>query len=103
MKQNPCRHCALSIEIRGHYCRGFAKECADCENRKKHEEYLKSQRKFEPGEPITDISELLEQTFVFWYHNIKHIEIFKSMPLRLVLKYLENGAFKKAIKKESEE
>ena len=102
MKQNPCRYCFLSVELRGHYCCSFAKECAKCENRKKHEEYLESQRKFKPGEPITDISEFLQQTWVIFFGKTKHIEVFKSMPLRVVLKWIESGVFRKAIKKESE-
>lgn len=38
-----------------------------------------------------------------WYHNSKHIEAIKSTPIRIVLKWIEIGAFHKAIRKESEE
>lgn len=75
----------------------------DCKNHIKHKEYLKAHRKFVEGEPITDLSELLEQEWVMWYHQTKHIEVFKSTQLRLVLRWLEIGAFRKAIRKESEE
>lgn len=37
-----------------------------------------------------------------WYHNTKHIEVIKHTQLSTVLKWLDNGAFHKAIRKESE-
>ena len=36
------------------------------------------------------------------YHSTKHIEVIKHTQLSTVLKWLENGAFHKAIRKESE-
>ena len=75
----------------------------DCENHIKHNEYLKAHRKFIEGELITDLTELLQQEWVMWYHQTKHIEVFKSMQIRIVLRWLEMGAFRKAIRKESEE
>ena len=103
MKQNPCRYCALSVELSGKHYSSHSEKCCDCENKRKHMEYLKSKRKFVPGEPITTLSELLEQEWVMWYHQTKHIEVFKSMQIRIVLRWLEIGAFRKAIRKESEE
>ena len=103
MKQNPCIYCALSTEVYGKYCSSHLEQCRDCENLKKHKEYLKAHRKFIEGEPITDLSELLEQEWVMWYHQTKHIEVFKSMQIRIVLRWLEMGAFRKAIRKEREE
>lgn len=103
MKQNPCRYCALSTEISGKFYSSHLEQCRDCENLKKHREYLKARRKFVEGDPITDLSELLEQEWVMWYHQTKHIEVFKHMQICIVLKWLEVGAFRKAIKKESEE
>ena len=103
MKQNPCRYCALSTEIFGKHYSSHLEQCIDCENLKKHKEYLKARRKFVEGELITDLSELLEQEWVMWHHQTKHIEAFKSMQIRIVLRWLEMGAFRKAIRKESEE
>lgn len=103
MKQNPCRYCPLSEKIRGKHFPSYKPECKDCENIKAHREYLKNQRKYVEGEPITSLTELLEQEWVMWYHSTKHIETFKSMPLRTVLIFLGNGAFCKAIRKEREE
>ena len=62
--------------------------------------YLHTQRKFTEGVPITTLEELLKQEWVMWHHSTKHIEVFKSMQLRIVLKFLERGAFKEAIRKE---
>lgn len=103
MKQNPCRYCALATMRNGKHYSSFRDECIYCDNNKKHREYLKSKRKFVPGEPITTLSELLEQEWVMWYHNTKHIEMFKSMPIRTVLRFLEIGAFRKAVRKERED
>lgn len=62
MKQNPCRYCALAREYKGrHFSSFFDEKCAICEYNKRHNEYLKNQRKFEAGEPIKTIDELLEQ------------------------------------------
>ena len=103
MKQNPCRYCALSTEVFGkHYPRTCIK-CMGCENLKKHKEYLDEHRKFVEGEPITDLTELLQQEWVMWYHHTKHIEVIKHTQLSTVLGWLEIGAFRKAIRKESEE
>lgn len=103
MKQNPCRYCALSFNHSGRHSPSWRDECANCENHKKHKAYLESQRKFSEGEPITALAELLEQEWVMWYHHTRHIEVIKHTQLRTVLKWLEIGAFHKAIKKESEE
>lgn len=103
MKHNPCRYCVLSQEMNGRHYPKWSAECMDCENHIKHKEYLKAQRKFAEGKLITDLSELLEQEWVMWYHRPKHIEVFKSMQIRIVLRWLEMGAFRKAIRKESEE
>ena len=103
MKQNPCRYCALSTEVFGKHYPVTCIKCMECENLKKHKEYLKAHRKFIEGEPITDLSELMEQEWVMWYHRPKHIEVIKHMQICIVLNWLEIGAFRKAIRKESEE
>ena len=102
MKQNPCRYCALSDEFEGKYVPSDDIKCVGCKNLKKHREHLKAHRKFIEGEPITDLTELLQQEWVMRYHQTKHIEVFKSMQIRIVLRWLEIGAFRKAIRKESE-
>lgn len=100
MKQNPCRYCALSTEVSGKHYSSTCAECVRCKNLKKHKEYLKAHRKFIEGKPIADLDELLQQEWVMWYHQAKHIEVIKSMQLRLVLRWIEIGAFRKAIKRE---
>lgn len=102
MKQNSCRYCALSYEYKGKHYKGSL-ECEHCENIKKHREYLKSQRKFEVGEPIKTLNELLEQEWVMWGNKTTHIEVIKNLQLRFVLKALENNRFCKAIRKNMEE
>ena len=97
MKANPCRYCALHTKYKNKYHQGYSNECYTCKNLAEHKEYLKSQRKFEAGEPITNIQDLLKETWVICYGATKHIEIFKSMPLRVVLGFLSSGHVYKAI------
>lgn len=101
MRENPCRYCALSYNHNGKHSPSYENQCAKCTNRQEHNKYLQSQRKFESGEVITLLDELLEQEWVMWHGYTKHIEVFKSMPLRVVLRQLEAGAFHKAIRKEA--
>lgn len=103
MKQNPCRYCALSVNYKDRHFPSRKKECSECEPYQKHKEYLQSKRKFVEGEQITTIEELLQQEWVMWYHTTKHIEVFKHMQLTNVLNWLERGAFRKAVRKESED
>lgn len=103
MKQNPCRYCVFASEYKGRHTQGYRFECRHCENIKKHREYLKNQRKFEAGEPIKTIDELLEQEWVMWGRSAKHIEFIKSMQFRFILKALENDWFCKPIRKNMEE
>ena len=103
MKQNPCRYCALAYVRNGRHSPSWDDKCRDCENIKEHKKYLESQRMFVEGEPITTLEELLKQELVMWYHQSKHIEAIISMQVRTVLKFIEVGAFRKAVRKESEE
>jgi hypothetical protein len=102
MRQNPCRYCSSSVDIKGKHSASFSEKCCECDYRKQHMEYLKKHRKFDEGEPITSLDELLKQEWVMWYHITKHIEVIKHNQLSTVLKWLENGAIHKAIRKESE-
>ena len=104
MRQNPCRYCSSSVEVNGkHYPSCSSEKCCECSYRKQHMEYLKKNRKFEEGEPITSLEELLKQEWVMWYHSTKHIKVIKHTQLSTVLEWLDNGAFHKAIRKESED
>lgn len=102
MRQNPCRYCSSSVDIKGKHFASFSEKCCECDYRKKHMEYLKKHRKFDEGEPIMSLDELLKQEWVMLYHITKHIEVIKNAQLSTVLKWLENGAIHKAIRKESE-
>lgn len=105
MKQNPCRYCALSYEHRGRHYQSYKPQCSECENIKSHMEYLKSQRKYEIGDKINSLDDLLKQKFVYLGKSNRpmHIEAVKSFQLRSVLQCLERGSFYVAVKKESEE
>ena len=72
-----------------------------CGNRKEYNRHLESKRMFEPGDPITELSELLNQEWVIWHGRTKHIEMFRSMPVRTVEQFIKNGAFRKAVRKEN--
>jgi hypothetical protein len=100
LKQNPCRYCALAYEYKGKHIPSYENKCYECENRKSHNEYLKSQRMFEEGETITSLDELLRQEWVMWYHQTKHIKVIMNNQLGCVLRWLKDGAFKEAIRKE---
>lgn len=103
IKQNPCRYCVLADEYKGrHFPSLYLDKCLACEHRKRHNAYLKSQRKFEIGKPIKTIDELLEQEWIMWDDRLTHIEVIKSLQLRFVLKALKNNWFMKAIRKNTE-
>ena len=99
MKSNPCRRCEKAFVWKNRHTHGW--ECHfDCEKYKKHQEYLESQRKYEEGEPITSLDELINQEWVMWFHTIRHVEVIKHTQLSTVLNWLDIGAFRKAVKKE---
>lgn len=101
MKQNPCRYCAISIEYKGTHRPSLTDvKCDGCKNLNEHLKYLEKQRKFDKGELITSLDELLNQEWVMWYGRTKHIEVFKHSQLKSVLRWLEVGAFHKAVRKE---
>ena len=99
LKVNPCRYCALHTVYKGRCEPSYKEQCKNCDNILKHREYLKSQRKFEVGEPITDLDELLSQTWVMFYGRVKHIKVIKNFQLATIEKLIESNAFRKAIVK----
>ena len=101
LSRNPCRYCVAAIEYKGRHSPSFTIECQTCKNWQEHKDYLDSKRKFTPGDSITTWSELFKQTWVIWHGSTKHIEMFRSMPVRTVEMFLKNGAFRKAIRKEN--
>lgn len=103
MRQNPCRYCAVSMLYKGGHGPTWTPECRNCEKRKKHQEYLQKKRKFEKGEVITSVEDLLKQEWVMLGESTRHIEVLKSMPLRVVLMFLNGNKIYKAMRKESEE
>ena len=104
MRQNPCRYCSSSTEYNGKHYMSFSNEkCAKCKHIIEHKKYLEQKRMFEEGELITTIDELLKQTWVIWYHSTRHIEVIKNNTINTVLKWLEVGAIRKAIRRNIDE
>lgn len=97
--RNPCQYCVAAAVYKKNHVPSFTIECQHCKPRKEHEEYLASKRKFEPGEPITDMQTLLSQEWVIWFGQTKNVEMFRSMTVRTVEGFLRRGAFKKAVRK----
>ena len=103
MKQNPCRYCSSAYEYKGKHYPSLSNSCGECNYIIEHKEYLQSKRMFEEGEQITTLDELLKQTWVMWYHSTRHIEVIKNNTINTVLKWLEVGAIRKAIRRNSDE
>lgn len=98
MRENPCRYCVFGVKYRNTYRPSWVKtECRSCQRLELHQKYLESKRKFDIGEPITNIEDLLNETWVIFLGRTKHIEMFKSMQLRSVMNFLKSGYIKKAI------
>lgn len=104
MKSNPCIKCDKAFVYKNRHIPqsfgDFAKDCAECDKRKAHAQYLESQRKYYAGNPITTLEELLNQKWVMWGKSIRHIEVIKCLQLSTILKLLSCGAFREAIRKE---
>lgn len=56
--------------------------------------------KYKKGDPIPDITTLLEQNVVIWGETTKNIESLKNLPLRIILMSLVDKYFYYAIPKE---
>lgn len=103
--RNPCRYCSSSFydERTGHRISSLVKpECVQCVLKNEHKQYLDSKRKFKPGEPIKDLNTLLEQTWIIFGNQTRHIEVIKSMQFRTVLQLLNVGIFRLALNNEKE-
>lgn len=99
MRPNPCYDCDKSVVWQNRHYPKHMSFCKSCKKRMKYEADLQSKRKYEAGDPIVSVDELLKQKLVIWNGSTKNIEIVKSLQLRTVLQLLERGMFKKAIRK----
>lgn len=97
LKVNPCRYCALHNVYKGRCEPGGGEQCRSCKNLLKHKEYLKSQRKFEAGELIKNLDDLLSQTWVMFHGGVKHIKVIKCFQLSSIERFIDGNAFRKAI------
>lgn len=103
--RNPCRYCAKAFYDKrtGRRVMGFKEECDSCEWIKEHKQYLLSKRKYKPGELIKDLRTLLEQEYIILGTSTRHIEAIKSMSLRTVLKFIDLGRIRYAVKNDKGE
>ena len=99
MSKNPCRNCKHSFFFNGQHTHCW-EYVFDCEEYKKHREYLDRKRKFTKGDRITTIEELLKQEWVIWVDSTRHIEVIKNLQLSTIIRFLKSGYFYKAIRKE---
>ena len=99
MRPNPCYDCDKSVVWQNRHYPKHMSFCKSCKKRMKYEADLQSKRKYEAGDLIVSLDELLKQKWVIWNGSTKNIEIVKSLQLRTVLQLLERGMFKKAIRK----
>ena len=99
MRPNPCYDCDKSVVWQNRHYTKHMSFCKSCKKRMKYEADLQSKRKYEAGDPIVSLDELIKQKWVIWNGSTKNIEIVKSLQLRTVLQLLERGMFKKAIRK----
>ena len=59
-------------------------------------------RKYQPGEVISDINEVLKQDFVYHHHKVYHKGWFLSWSLHYLLGQLQLGRLRYAVKIEKE-
>lgn len=68
---------------------------------KKNEDRLIKKRKYEKGELITSIDELLSYEFVYIYEKLWHKKWFLNLQLGLLVHWITHNKVRKAIKKEN--
>lgn len=101
--KNPCANCKDAKHFvigktktrHCHYCTASTV----CDKYIKYRELLQSKRKYEQGEPISNINELLEQEFVYVFGGIRHIEVVKHLQLATIISMIFGKRIYKAIKK----
>ncbi len=65
----------------------------------KHREELEKRRMFSKGEKITTLEELMNETWVICNARTWHIKAVMNLQMTVVLNWLSNGLFYKAIRK----
>ena len=102
MTKNPCRTCKFGIYTNSIHrrTRSWREVCMKCEKYDAHQKYLQSKRKFRQGDQITSLEELVKHEWFIWHGQTKHIEMFRSMSLRTVEQFINNGSIYEAIRKE---
>lgn len=101
MSKNPCANCNNAFEYNSRHFpnRLSCRECKCCEKRSHYEDHLKSRRKYEVGDPIKNIDELLKQDVVMFHGLTRNIAFIKNLQLQFILNCLSTGKICKAVKK----
>lgn len=97
MRNNPCRYCILHEKYHNRFQPGESEECCKCKNLAAHRAYLKDQRMYKDGAPITDIKDLLNQKWVMLLGKPKHISFILSMQLMTVMHLLNKRVIHRAV------
>ncbi len=104
MKKPDCKQCLHDrfVPQNPNYYepRSIFADCDKCSRMEKYQESLEKNRLFTEGETITSMNVLLEQEWVLVSGRGKHIKAIRNMQLETVLRWLNNGFFKIAIRKE---
>lgn len=61
-----------------------------------------SKRKYESGQIITSIDDLLKHDIVIWHGKAKNMAFIQNLQLHTVKMHIDSGYFKEAKRKESE-
>ena len=101
MKKPDCQKC-LEDNRADFISSPFGKfgKCNTCDRIKKYNTYLSNKRLFTEGEAIKSIDELLKQEWVLINGRGRHIKVILNMQFATVIRWLENGYLKEAVRKD---
>ena len=107
--QKPCNKCKQSVcftTLKGNK-RYYPNMmfCDDCEEYKKYQAYLESKRQYTKGDYITSVDEFEErnrngESLFYWNNCIRHYGWLCSMQFRCLVRAIQNGHIRAAIKKD---
>jgi len=61
-----------------------------------------SKSKYEKGEVITSIDDMMNQEFIYFRDKVTHCGWFGSWQLRMTKRFIDNGFIRYAVKKDKE-
>ena len=113
--QKPCNKCEHSKHYKmpkgkeRYYPQHFGNAkhyfCSACEKYKKYQAYLESKRQYTKGDYITSVDEFEErnrngESLFYWNNCIRHYGWLCSMQFRCLVRAIQNGHIRAAIKKD---